>query len=63
MCLENYNCLQFSVIEMFLLQSKLNPVNADTEKKSILTLSLPNVDKGKFRPSLQISFCNIFKNK
>ena len=28
-----------------------------------LTLSLPNVVKGKFRPDFQISFSNILKNK
>ena len=28
-----------------------------------LTLSLPNVTKGKFRPNLQISFSKILKNK
>ena len=28
-----------------------------------LTLSLPNVAKGKFRPNVQISFCKILKNK
>ena len=27
-----------------------------------LTLSLPNVAKGKFRPDFQISFCKILKN-
>ena len=28
-----------------------------------LTLSLPNVAKGKFRLNVQISFCKILKNK
>ena len=28
-----------------------------------LTLSLPNLAKGKFRPNFQISFCEILKNK
>ena len=28
-----------------------------------LTLSLPNVSKGKFRPNFQISFCKILTNK
>ena len=29
----------------------------------ILTLSLPNVSKGKFRPNFQISFSKILRNK
>ena len=29
----------------------------------LLTLSLPNVAKSKFRPNFQISFCKILKNK
>ena len=28
-----------------------------------LTLSQPNLAKGKFRPNFQISFCEILKNK
>ena len=31
--------------------------------QAFLTLSLPNVTKDKFRPSLQTSFCKILKNK
>ena len=30
---------------------------------AVLTLSLPNVVKGKFRPDFQIAFSNIMKNK
>ena len=32
-------------------------------KLSKLTLLLPNVAKGKFRPNVQISFCKILRNK
>ena len=31
--------------------------------EGVLTVSLPNEAKGKFRVSLQISFCKILKNK
>ena len=31
--------------------------------RQFLTLSLPNVTKGKFRPKFQISFSNILRNK
>ena len=33
-----------------------------TRRKMTLTLSLPNVSKGKFRPNFQISFCKILTN-
>ena len=33
------------------------------QERLSLTLSLPNVVKGKFRPDFQISFSNILKNK
>ena len=39
----------------------LKKLSAKTLK--VLTLSLPNVAKGKFRPDFQISFCKILKNK
>ena len=31
--------------------------------KTLLTLSLPNVAKGKFRPNIQISFSKMLTNK
>jgi len=36
---------------------------SESHKRSRLTLSLPKEAKGKFRASLEISFCKVLKNK
>ena len=46
-----------------LFLSSYKPLRLYALHKNPLTISLPNVAKGKFRPNLQISFCKILKNK
>ena len=46
-----------------LFLSSYKPLRLYALHKNPLTLSLPNVAKGKFLPNLQISFCKILKNK
>ena len=44
-------------------QTPLIRILKGPQKAPVLTLSLPNVAKGKFRPNLQISFSKILTNK